>query len=60
MHKTMRQILSNGILTLFLTQIGFSQSIDKFTDLLGYKHLTNQRHLGSKNGIIDIFYIGQC
>ncbi|MDT0554619.1 hypothetical protein [Patiriisocius hiemis] len=28
----MRQILSIGILTLFLTQIGFSQSIDKFVD----------------------------
>ena len=32
MHKTLRQILSIGILTLFLTQIGYSQSIDKFID----------------------------
>lgn len=32
MNKTLRQILSIGILTLFLTQIGFSQSIDKFAD----------------------------
>ena len=32
MNKTLRQILSIGILTLFLNQIGFSQSIDKFVD----------------------------
>src|SRR5690606_28914613 len=32
MNKTLRQILSIGILTLFLTQIGFSQSIEKFVD----------------------------
>ena len=33
MNKTLRHILSIGILTLFLTQIGFSQSIEKFVDL---------------------------
>jgi hypothetical protein len=32
MNKTLRQILSIGILTLFLNQIGYSQSIDKFVD----------------------------
>ena len=32
MNKTLRQILSIGILTLFLTQIGLSQSIEKFVD----------------------------
>lgn len=32
MNKTLRHTLSIGILTLFLTQIGFSQSIDKFVD----------------------------
>ncbi|WP_152973258.1 hypothetical protein [Lacinutrix mariniflava] len=32
MNKTLRQILSIGILTLFLTQIGFSQSIENFVD----------------------------
>src|SRR5690606_27712536 len=32
MNKTLRHKLSIGILTLFLTQIGFSQSIDKFVD----------------------------
>jgi len=32
MNKTLKQILSIGILTLFLTQIGFSQSIEKFVD----------------------------
>jgi hypothetical protein len=32
MNKTLRKILSIGILTLFLTQIGFSQSIANFVD----------------------------
>ncbi|WP_380738373.1 hypothetical protein [Salinimicrobium gaetbulicola] len=32
MNKTLRQILLIGFLTLLLTQIGYSQSIDKFTD----------------------------
>eukprot|EP00918_Siedleckia_nematoides_P013148 GHVU01028699.1.p1 GENE.GHVU01028699.1~~GHVU01028699.1.p1 ORF type:complete len:240 (-),score=22.96 GHVU01028699.1:768-1487(-) len=32
MNKTLRQILSIGILTLFLIQIGFSQSIENFVD----------------------------
>jgi len=32
MYKTLRQILSIGILTLFLIQIGFSQSIENFVD----------------------------
>ncbi|SFW57871.1 hypothetical protein SAMN02927921_02487 [Sinomicrobium oceani] len=32
MNKTLRRRLSISILTLFLTQIGFSQSIEKFVD----------------------------